>query len=78
MKFYKYRTLASFHEYLLLRQDAIAATTFYREAEDLWRTTDIEGMDRHIHLRSIAADLSLFDVYDGVDFDEVLDNSTEE
>jgi len=78
MKFYKYRTLPSFQEYLLLRQDAIAATTFYREAEDLWRTSDIQGMDAHIHLRSIDADISLLDVYDGVNFDELPDNPAEE
>ena len=78
MKFYKYRTLSSFHEYLLLRQDAVAATTFYREAEDLWRTSDIQGMSAHIHLRSIDADISLLEVYDGVDFDELPDNTAEE
>lgn len=78
MKFYKYRTLPSFQEYLLLRQDAIAATTFYREAEDLWRTNDVNGIDAQVHLRSIDAEISLFDIYDGVDFGELPDHPAEE
>lgn len=70
MKFYKYRTLPSFKEYLLVRQDTTAVTAFFREAEDLWRTKDVEGVASNIHLRSIDATLSLSDIYDDIDFDE--------
>jgi Uma2 family endonuclease len=67
-KFVEYQSLPSFKEYVLLRQDAPEAYLHFREAPDLWRTSEVAGLDAQLHLRSIDAHLALADVYYKVQF----------
>ena len=69
LKFEKYRKVPSFREYLLVRQDAPFATAYYREEENLWRTTDVEGLESSIFIKSVECGLSLAKIYKGVQFE---------
>lgn len=65
-KFLDYQTLPSFIEYVLVRQDAPEAAVLFREEPDLWRRSDVEGLENTIHLRSINEQLAMTAVYDKV------------
>ena len=65
-KFMDYRTLPSFQEYLLIRQDMPAVTTLYQSAPHHWEDADVQGMDQTVTLRSVDCVLSLNRLYKGV------------
>lgn len=67
-KFHDYRTISTFREYLLLRQDEAFATLATRQSEDLWRMTDIHGINERIQLESIASTITMADLYYNIDF----------
>jgi Uma2 family endonuclease len=69
-KFYDYRTISTFQEYLLLHQEQPQATRCVRQGDDLWRLTDFEGMDAVIELASIGQSVRLADLYHNIDFEE--------
>ncbi len=69
LKFDKYRTLASFKEYLLVRQDTPFVTDYFREEENLWRTTDVQNLEASISLKSVECELPLAKIYKGVKFE---------
>ena len=63
-KFDKYRSLSSFKEYLLVKQDKASVQVFYREKENLWEISDpIRDLDKSVFLRSIDCEISLADIY---------------
>lgn len=66
-KFTEYRTLPSFKEYVLVEQTFPSVTTFYREAEDLWRTTDYRSIEDSIPLHSLNVAIAMKDMYEGAD-----------
>lgn len=70
VKFDMYRTLLSFKEYLLVMQTAPMISQYFREEEDLWRTTSHKGMDGKIPLHSLGCEISLADIYEDIEFDQ--------
>lgn len=69
-KFAAYRNVPTFIEYVNVSQRRTEVTTFFREAEDLWRTMDFESIEDTIPLKSIGCKISMQDIYDGIEFEE--------
>lgn len=68
LKFYKYKTLPTFKEYVLVSQDKVWISSFFRKKPDTWVEAIEEQMENTIHLKSIDVHLSLQKVFGGVDF----------
>jgi Uma2 family endonuclease len=67
-KFADYKSIATFQEYVLVRQDRPEVNLFFREEPDLWRSTDVAGLDNSVFFRSIDVKLSLERIYRKVEF----------
>lgn len=67
-KFLEYQSLPSFKEYVLLRQDKPEAALLFREEPDMWRSSEVEGLDKALWFRSIGVGLEMKAVYDKVNF----------
>lgn len=68
-KFAAYRTIGSFQEYLLIDQYKIHVEQYSKTDNNRWIFTEYEDADVTISLASIYFEISLFDIYDKVDFD---------
>ena len=62
-KFEYYRSLSSFKEYMIIYQTMPKVQTWYREANDLWRIGNAEGLDAVVSLHSIGIEVALKDIY---------------
>lgn len=62
-KFDKYKTLPSFREYLMLRQDAHYAEIWYRERPGLWHETICTDLEERLPLRSMGIEFLLSKAY---------------
>jgi Uma2 family endonuclease len=62
-KFIEYSSLQSLKEYVLIRQDAPSAQSFYREKPGTWHDSVVEGLNKAILLKSIDVRLELSDIY---------------
>lgn len=71
-KFEQYRTIESFKEYLLVSQDAKQITRYTKQTNGSWILMDFIGDKTEIELSSIECSLTMEDIYDKVDFEEVL------
>ena len=69
-KFLRYKTLPSFKEYVLVRQDKPWVSSSFREKPGIWRDTQVESLSESILLPSIDCSLLLSRVYQGVSFDQ--------
>ncbi len=67
-KFIYYRSLPSFKEYALVRQNAPEVITFYREQPDTWKEKETRGIEQSVHFRSIGVDLALELIYRNIEF----------
>jgi Uma2 family endonuclease len=67
-KFMKYKTLTSFKEYVLVRQDICRVETFYREQPNLWRETIESNFDAQIYLASLDVYIDLKKIYKNISF----------
>ncbi len=67
-KFLEYRSLPSFKEYVLIRQDTPHVISFFREAPDLWRESEVRGLDQEVLFKSIDVRLALELIYRKVEF----------
>jgi Uma2 family endonuclease len=67
-KFMKYKTLASFKEYVLVRQDICRIETFYREQPNLWRETIESDFNASIYLASLDVHIDLKKIYKNISF----------
>ena len=67
-KFADYKSITTFQEYVLIRQDRPEVNLFFREEDDLWRSTDIEGLDQSVFFRSIDVRLKMESIYRKVMF----------
>ena len=65
-KFMWYRSLPSFREYALVRQDTAEVSTFFREEEDLWQSDAVSGLENEVFLKSIGVSLSLSRIYKNI------------
>ncbi len=67
-KFLEFRSLPTFREYVLVRQDVPEILSFFREAPDLWRESSVEGLENSVHFRSVDVVLDLALLYRNVTF----------
>ncbi len=67
-KFLEYRSLPSFKEYVLVRQDKPEVLTFYKVKSNLWQEEEFAGLEGVVPLRSLGIELRLGDVYRRVEF----------
>ncbi|MEO6758581.1 MAG: Uma2 family endonuclease [Saprospiraceae bacterium] len=69
-KFTHYQTLPSFREYVLIHQDRPQIDSFLRQEEpDLWRSSEVSGLDSEIHFQSIGVKIALSKIYRNVSFE---------
>lgn len=68
LKFTEYRSLPSFKEYVLVRQDVPHVISFFREAPDLWREAEVRGLEAAVDLKSVGLQLALHLIYRKVEF----------
>ncbi len=69
-KFERYSEIASFREYVLVRQDEPTVTVFLRRNNGDWKITHHYGTDAVARLDSDDVDLPLAEIYAGVSFEE--------
>jgi Uma2 family endonuclease len=68
IKFEEYRSLDSLQSYILVHQDKPMVTLYEREAPDLWRIRNAQGLESSIHIPSLNLDLPLSQVYAQINF----------
>jgi Uma2 family endonuclease len=66
-KFDKYKTLESFKEYILIRQDECYAEVWYRESPGRWQETIITDISQNIDLQSVGISISMKWIYNNVE-----------
>ena len=66
-KFGYYRSIPNFSEYLLVSQEQHHVSRFFREAPDLWRTSDYYSLEDMIPLQSMGLEIPMLGIYKGVD-----------
>jgi Uma2 family endonuclease len=67
-KFDRYREVSSFREYVLVSQDVSRVETFFVQDDGTWGFDVAIGTEGAIRLRSLNVDLSLAEVFAGVEF----------
>lgn len=67
-KFLEYRSLPSFKEYVLVRQDKPEVLTFYKVKSNLWQEEEFVGLEEVVPLKSLGIELRLGDIYRRVEF----------
>jgi Uma2 family endonuclease len=69
-KFLEYRSLPSFVEYVLVRQDAPEVLTFYRVKTNLWQEEEFAGLENQVYLKALDISLRMQDIYRRVEFEK--------
>lgn len=67
-KFYDYKLIPSFKEYVLVWQTIPSVTASYKIADRTWQDTEAEGLDSSIYLQSIDCSIDLKKIYRGIKF----------
>jgi Uma2 family endonuclease len=67
-KFRFYREIESLEEYVLISQSSARVETFYRQADGTWLFSAFAGIESKATLRSLEIELSLAEVFEGVEF----------
>lgn len=63
-KFYMYRQIPSFREYVLIEQNKyVVDVHFKHEKSDLWSITRYEGLDKIVKLQSLGIKISMESIY---------------
>ncbi len=70
-KFDHYRSLKSFLEYVLIRQDRAEIQTFLRQDDGTWKLRVYAGPKGNVKLESVQINVRLEDIYRSVKFDQV-------
>ena len=71
-KFAHYRTLPSFAEYVLVSQKEPLVEVFFRQGDGTWQLTPVRGREAVVRLQSLGIELRLAEVYDRVEFPEIV------
>ncbi|TYQ23477.1 Uma2 family endonuclease [Pseudanabaena sp. UWO311] len=66
-KFRMYRSIPSFCEYLLIRQNKIFVERYSKQAQ-IWTYSDFDGLDQSIVLDSLNIELAIAEIYRGLEF----------
>lgn len=69
-KFNKYKTLESFKEYVMIRQNECYAEVWYRERPGLWHETIVTDIEGKLPLQSLGVEISMKRIYKNVSFGE--------
>jgi Uma2 family endonuclease len=69
-KFNKYKTLESFKEYVMIRQNECYAEVWYRERPGLWHETIVTDIEGKLPLQSLGVEISMKRIYKNVGFGE--------
>lgn len=67
-KFAAYRTVPTFQEYLLIDQYTLHVEQYSKTDSNQWLFSEYDGVDARISLVSIPFEITLADLYDGVQF----------
>ncbi len=67
-KFYDYKLIPTFKEYVLVWQTIPSVTTSYKIGDRTWQDTDADGIDATIYLQSIDCTIELKKIYRGIKF----------
>lgn len=67
-KFYDYKLIPTFKEYVLVWQTIPSVTTSYKIGDRTWQDTDADGIDATIYLQSIDCSIELKKIYRGIKF----------
>jgi Uma2 family endonuclease len=65
-KFEKYKTLESFKEYVMIRQNEPYAEVWYRKQPGIWHETIITDINGDIPLQSVGIKISMRSIYENV------------
>ena len=68
LKFIEYKSLPSFKEYVLLRQDIPEASTMLQESPEVWHSYEVEGLQNELWFRTIDERIPMSAIYDKVEF----------
>jgi Uma2 family endonuclease len=66
-KFRMYRSIPSFCEYLLIRQNKVLVERFSKQ-EQGWLYSDFDGLDQAINLESLQIQLAIAEIYRSINF----------
>lgn len=67
-KFNKYKTLESFKEYVMIRQNECYAEVWFRERPGLWHETIVTDIEGKLPLQSLGVEISMKRIYKNVNF----------
>jgi Uma2 family endonuclease len=67
-KFFDYRNIPTFQEYILVEQDFPEVTSFYRKDERLWEEAVAIGLEDKMYLKSLDISIDLSQIYRQVEF----------
>lgn len=67
-KFFDYKRIPSFKEYMLIEQNMPLVTTSFKKAEHTWEDAEAEGLEASIYLSSIDCTIELRKIYRGIKF----------
>ncbi|NEP09197.1 MAG: Uma2 family endonuclease [Symploca sp. SIO2C1] len=70
-KFEGYRTIPTFQEYLLIDQTRIYIEHYQKTDDKQWLFSDYDESDVTIRLASVSLEISISDIYNKVNFDQV-------
>lgn len=73
-KFTYYKSIASFTEYILIAQDRPHVTQFIKQEENNWLNREFNSIDDKFRLASLDCELELSELYEGVEFPEILNH----
>jgi Uma2 family endonuclease len=69
-KFYKYRQIESFKEYVLVNQEKAVVEVFYKKENKIWEISRIEGLSKNINLQSIGVEIKMSNLYLNVNWNK--------
>ena len=67
-KFLYYRSIPELKEYILIEQDYFYVMQWNKTAESKWLLSEYESGDASVSLESVNFEISLKDIYEGVNF----------
>lgn len=70
-KFYDYKHIPSFKQYVLVEQTMPYIVASFKTAEHTWQDTEADGLEAAIYLKSIDCTLALNKIYKSVRFENI-------
>lgn len=67
-KFTLYRDIESLKEYILIDSEAVMVEKFIKNSDNSWQLTEYKKMEEHFTIETVAIQIELTTVYQGVQF----------